>query len=436
MLQLTGASALAAPFIRPARAATTLRLAIWDHWVPGANEVFDQLALAWGEQNSVEVIVDHITHVGAKLEVTTAAEARARTGHDAISLPTFFTSIHAGQLEPVDDLMAELSAKYGEPAELGSYLGKIDGTWRGLPTCTGWQGFAMNSRLDYYEEFAGLDLKALFPAGERDQAKIDEAWTYASFLEAAKKLDAAGHAWGNPIGATGDSQNWIGPVFHAFGSQVMDADGNITLDSDATREALAFMEELASVMPDDVYAWDDAGNNRWLISGKGSGISNSPSPWAVAKRDAPEVAEQIWHHDMPGGPNGRYIGGSPMFWGIWEFSNEKQAAKDLMLHMLQKEQQAALIQASQGYDLPPFPAFSDNPVWPESGPPAGTLYNYPPRGNETFYIAGFPAPPQVCGQIYVQGLFGNLVAQVTQGGMSHGDAIAWAAGEIEGFQKR
>jgi hypothetical protein len=134
MLQLTGASALAAPFIRPAHAATTLRLAIWDHWVPGANEVFDQLALAWGEKNSVEVIVDHITHVGAKLEVTTAAEARARTGHDAISLPTFFTSIHAGQLEPVDDLMAELSAKYGEPAELGSYLGKIDGTWRGLPT--------------------------------------------------------------------------------------------------------------------------------------------------------------------------------------------------------------------------------------------------------------------------------------------------------------
>ena len=54
-----------------------------------------------------------------------------------------------------------------------------------------------------------------------------------------------------------------------------------------------------AVNPPEVYAWDDAGDNRWLISGKGSGIMNPPSTWAVAKRDNPKVAENCWTHPMP-----------------------------------------------------------------------------------------------------------------------------------------
>jgi hypothetical protein len=41
-------------------------------------------------------------------------------------------------------------------------------------------------------------------------------------------------------------------------------------DVDETRAALEYGKKLAAVMPKDVYAWDDAGNNRWLISGKGA----------------------------------------------------------------------------------------------------------------------------------------------------------------------
>jgi len=34
-------------------------------------------------------------------------------------------------------------------------------------------------------------------------------------------------------------------------------------------------------LPPDVPAWDDASNNKWLISGKGRLIMNPPSAWAV-----------------------------------------------------------------------------------------------------------------------------------------------------------
>ena len=58
---------------------------------------------------------------------------------------------------------------------------------------------------------------------------------------------------------------------------------------------------------------------------------NPPSAWAVAKRDAPQIAEQCWTHGMPSGPNGRFAPFLPYFWGIWNFSKNKPAAKSLLL---------------------------------------------------------------------------------------------------------
>ena len=56
-------------------------------------------------------------------------------------------------------------------------------------------------------------------------------------------------------------------------------------------------------------------------------IMNPPSAWAVAKRDAPQVAEQCWTHGFPVGPKGRFAPFLPFFWGVWNFSRTKEAAK-------------------------------------------------------------------------------------------------------------
>lgn len=430
---LAGAATLAAPYVKRAYGAGTLTLAMWDHWVPGANDVLAKMAKQWGDENNVEVVADFITSQGDKNLITLAAEARAKSGHDVLSMPTFQVAVHAEQLEPLDDVMKQITDTFGEVSVLGSYLGKIDGTWRAVPTSTGSHSYPMNSRLDYFKDIAGIDLMEIFPAGERDQAKIDKEWTYANFLTIAEKLSKGGHAFGNPIGQTSDSQDWLGPLFFSFGSRAVDEKGDIVIDSQETREALDYLKRLTQFMPKDVYAWDDAGNNRWLVSGNGSCIQNPPSPWTVAKRDAPDVAKQIWHHDTPSGPSGRYRGSLPYLWGTWSFSPNKQAAKDFILWSMQKDQQSKLIQASQGYDMPLFRSLYDNPIWVNAEPPKGTLYNYPLRGNEEFFIAGFPAPPQVAAQVYLQALFPNMLAKVTQENASYDDAIAWATDELQGY---
>ncbi len=91
---------------------------------------------------------------------------------------------------------------------------------------------------------------------------------------------------------------------------------------------------------------------------------------------------------MPKGPKGRFVGQLPQFYGLWQFSKNKSAAKDLLLHISQKESIAQLVEASVGYDLPSFKSMYDLDTWKKVGPPVGTVYSYPPRGDEQTSIAG------------------------------------------------
>ena len=101
---------------------------------------------------------------------------------------------------------------------------------------------------------------------------------------------------------------------------------------------------------------------------------NPPSAWAVAKRDAPQVAEQCWTHGFPAGPKGRFAPFLPYFWGIWNFSKNKAAAKSLLVHLSQPAAAEKMVAASGGYDLPSFEKLTTFKTWAEEGPPKGTLY--------------------------------------------------------------
>jgi hypothetical protein len=432
---LTTAALTAPPYVRTSYSAGQLEVGLWDHWVPGANDTSKKIIEDWGKANKVEVKIDYITSIGFKGILTGQAEARAKVGHDVYDLPTWQTSILRDSLEPVDDVVNQLIKKYGPYSPDAEYLGKHDGTWYAVPGPIGSHTYPMVSRLDYFKQYAGVDLQKLFPASpQRDKALV-ESWNYDNFLTYCQKLHAAGHEFGNQIGPTSDAQDWLGPLFMSFGAVMVDKKGNITVDSDATRQGLEYMKKLTQYMPPDVYAWDDAGNNRWIISGKGGAIQNPPSAWTVAKRDRIEVAEQLWHHDTPRGPHGRFRGSLPRMIGVWNFSKRKSAAKDLLLYMSQKEQVHQLIDASQGYDIPLNPSFADNPIWATIGPPVGGQYNYPVRGDEFVMVCGYPAPPDIAASIYTQALIPNMVARVTQADESFDDAIKWAENELEGFMR-
>ena len=430
---LATTAVLAAPYVRGAYAAGTVTMGCWDHWVPGANNTLTKICNEWGEKNKVEIKIDYITSQGEKDKLTAAAEAQAGTGHDIMSHRDWNIRIHQRVLEPLNNIVEEMIKKYGPISPVAEYLAKNKGSWYGIPTTVGSQVKPCQSRFDLFKEHAGIDLQAMFPADETkwDKAQTDK-WTYDAYLEAAQKLHKAGFPVGIPMGQTSDAVDTVGAIFNAFGVVMIDDKDNIKVNSNETRAALEYMKKLMAVNPPEVYAWDDAGNNRWMISGKGSSIMNPPSSWAVAKRDNPTVAEKIWHHPMPKGPKGRFVGQLPQFYGVWSFSKNKSAAKDLLLHISQKEQVAQLVEASFGYDLPSFKSMYDLPTWRSVGPPTGVSYGYPPRGDEQTSMFGHPARAEVGAQMYNQAINTVMVAKVTQGNEKLDDVVKWAEKELEG----
>ena len=429
------ATAVFAPFIRTSHAAGKLEVGFWDHWVPGANDTLTKLCNEWAAKEKVELKIDYITSQGNKNLLTIASEAQAKSGHDVLAFPTWQPADKFKDLEPVDDLMKTLTAANGAVSPLIEYLGKAGGHWVAIPATPGSQIKGPCGRIDLLTQHAGLDVVKMYPAGAAPDKALSEAWTWDAFLAAAEKCQKAGFPFGIGLGQTSDSVDSMGALFNAYGAQLVDAKGNITVNSDAVKQVLEYMKKLVSALPPDVFAWDDASNNKWLVSGKGALIMNPPSAWAVAKRDAPKIAEQLWTFPTPRGPKGRFQPYLPYFWGVWKFSKNKAAAKSLLLHISERSAVEKMVAASQGYDIPAFGKLNDFKAWAEEGPPKGTLYNYPPKPGQVLSISAFPAPPRIAAQIYTQAITTKMVAKCTQGGESIDKAIAWAASELQGFMR-
>src|SRR3984893_12233483 len=315
------AAAVAAPYVRTAHSAGKLTVGFWDHWVPNANAASQTLCEEWAAKNKVDVQVDYVTSQGNKNLLTIAAEAQAKSGHDIFAFPSWQPSDHVKTLEPIDDVMAELVRQNGAVNKTVEYLARFTDRWVAVPYCVGSQIKGPCSRIDLMKKHAGIDVQAMYPAGAAPQA---DGWTTDTFLKAAEACHKGGVPFGIGLGETSDSVDTVGAFFLAFGAEVVDAKGNVVVKNDNVRQVLEYYKKLMAFLPPDAPAWDDASNNKWLVSGKGALIMNPPSAWAVAKRDAPEVAEQCWTHGFPVGPKGRFAPFLPYFWSVWNFSKNKE----------------------------------------------------------------------------------------------------------------
>ncbi|MGC1887272.1 MAG: extracellular solute-binding protein, partial [Stellaceae bacterium] len=334
ILQATAATALTAPFVHGAYAAGKLSFGVWDHWVPGAAEQLKKICAEWAAKEKVDLNVDLITSNGDKDLLTLMAEGQARAGHDMMGLRTWYVSGQADNFVPVDDIVLPVIKEYGPIAQASEYTGKIDGHWMAVPTSYGNGSLPPCARIDYMKEYVGLDVQKMYPAGAPPDKELVETWEWNNFLKAAEKCFKAGHPFALGISTCTDAINMAGAVFHSFGADLVDAKGDITVKTDATRQTLEFFKQLAKSLDGDVYAYDNASNNKALVSGKSALIFNPPSAYAVAKRDQPKVAEQLWTFHSPKGPQGRYDPCNPYFWAVWNFSQNIPATKSLLTYLM------------------------------------------------------------------------------------------------------
>jgi len=432
-----GAAATALPLvhIRTAGAAGKLSCALWDHWVPAGNDAMRKLIAAWADKNKVEVQVDFLTAIGNKINITMAAEAQAKTGHDIYAFDMWSVHEYADSLDPMDDIMKVFIEKYGKIGYAYEYLGKTNGSWKAVPVAWGSAPLTSCARISMFKKFANVDVTEWFPARPATP-ETSKDWTYDTQLRIAEACTKGGFPFGMGCGTTTDSNQTWGATFGAFGADLVDAKGNITVDSDNVKAALDYAKRMVAFLPSDTVSYDDASNNRALISGKSAMIWNPPSAWAVAKRDAPQIAADCWTFPNPRGPAGRKVPMRPYFFGQWNFSQNKAAGKDLLAYLGAREQMETLTTAVAGYDIPPYLSMSDFKIWEEVEPPKGTVYNYPirPWHDAEYYITGSSGPPEIGVLAWNRGLIPTMVSKLVAG-QSIQQAIDWAKDELEGFRR-
>src|ERR1700757_4126633 len=113
-----GAAAAAGPFfhVSPARAAKTLKILQWSHFVPAYDKWFNnEYTKEWGKKNDTEVVVDNINL--NLIPSRAAAEVSAQKEHDLVMFLAP-PSVYEEQVVDMAEVYAECEKKYGKAVDL------------------------------------------------------------------------------------------------------------------------------------------------------------------------------------------------------------------------------------------------------------------------------------------------------------------------------
>ncbi len=332
-----GAAAGVGPFfhIRPARAAKTLKILQWNHFVPAYDTWFNgDYVKAWGEKNDTEVVVDNINL--ALIPSRAAAEVSAQQGHDLVMFLSP-PSVYEDQVVDMKDVYAECEKRHGKPIDLA-----VKSTY--------------NPKTKKY--FAFSDSFVPDPINYRSDLWGDVGMkpdTWDDVRVGGKKIKDKHHI---PVGiglsAELDTAMAMRAIMYSFGASEQDAEGNLTIKSKETLEALKFVKALfEDAMTPEVLAWDASSNNRQILAGRSSLVLNAISITRTGENDKLPIHEKIALAKAAQGPV-RRIGLEHVMdcYVIWKFSANIEGAQKFLIDYIDNFKDAFL--ASQFYNFPCF----------------------------------------------------------------------------------
>jgi multiple sugar transport system substrate-binding protein len=192
-----------------------LRIMTWAHFVPSYDQWLDNTYVKrWGEENDVEVKVDHINN--ALLFGTGSSEVAAQSGHDLfwfISPPSSFQK----QTVPINDLVQEVTKKLGpltKVAKKSTYNPKTK-TFYGFPET--YAPDPVQYRKSYLQE-AGDSLN-----------------TWEDLRKGAAKLKATGHPVGLGMSNEIDSNMMLTSLLYCYGGFIQNEENRIVIGQGSNR---------------------------------------------------------------------------------------------------------------------------------------------------------------------------------------------------------
>jgi len=364
-----------APAFAAKRTLTSLALSLF---VPAGDEMFDQIMKEFGKQAGCDTRFDTVaTH---EVPPKVASEAAAGAGHDLWNIWEAYGFLHRRSIIDLDDLLEPIDREqtfFAGPKECHF----IEGHWKLGPYY--WFAMPQNVNIKHWKD-AGLEVPT----------------TWGELHERGKILKTLGHPIGIPISqkSTDGNHDWWTCLW-CFGGKVFEKDNiTIAINSPGVRAWLEFSRDLYNdCMTPEVLTWDDAGNNRFILSGKGSWVLNPISIWNLARTKNMPIFKDIKHFPSLTGPTGRHNATFNHGWAITKFSKNEELAKDFLRYFYQPENYARWVRACKGFVMPTTAKVMEKTehIWKDE-PDIACLPGEAPYvhsqgwpGNPTQYVAAF-----------------------------------------------
>jgi len=413
-LGTTVAAATAAPHLwrRPAWAqAKEVRVLAWTHFVPAYDKWFDGFAEQWSTKNGVKVTIDHVPHLQIPAKI--AAEIATQSGHDIVQLVGTGTEKWGTALLDVQDVADKLAKKHGGWTPLADNYCKLgNNKFHAIP--------------DFFIDFPGLYRKDLWTE-HAGMPNGPESWE--DLHKGGQKLKAKGFPIGIGLAHHDDSRASWRAILWSFGGSEVAKDGKtLTYDSKEVREALKFNKALfKDCMTPEVLAWDDASNNRFLASGRGSWIHNPISAYRSIEGQNKELAEKIFVQMSPKGPATRRSFANCRAYGVTKFSKNADASKAFLEALVDNYREGA--KASTGYNMPFLKSFAKPPLPIISEDPKLKPLE---QDAEYHFTTGYPGPlTPAADEVYQQFVMVDAVAQFSTDKMDLEQTVKWGNDKIK-----
>src|SRR5437868_9880950 len=333
-------------FLFPERAAAqqkTLKILQWSHFVPAWDTWFNgTYTKDWGQKNNINVTVDNINLVD--LPARGAAEAQARKGHDLVM---FLSPPAAYEKQVIDmaNVYKEVERKHGKKIDLAHKS-------------------TYNPKTKKY--FAFSDAYTPDPGNWHKDWWTDAGYangpdTWDDLRAGAKKIkDKTGHPCGIGLSQELDTSMAMRALLWSFGGAEQDANGNVTINSKQTIDALKFMKAVfeESETP-EVFTWTPPSNNQAMLAGRTSFVMNAISISRQSERDKMPIDSKIMVSKALKGPVRRIAAEHVMNCHvIWEFAENKEGAQQFLIDFMDHFHEGFV--AGQFYNFPCFPSTVPN----------------------------------------------------------------------------
>lgn len=332
-----GVAASVGPFFHttPARAAKTLKILQWSHFVPGYDKWFNnEYTKDWGKKNDTEVVVDNI-NLGL-IPSRAAAEVSAQKGHDLVMFLSP-PSVYEDQVIDMKDVYDEVGKKHGKPIDLAVKSTYNPKTKKYFAFSDSFVPDPVNYRTDLWSD-AGM---------------MPDTWDNVR-IGGKKIKDKTGIPVGIGLSAELDTAMAMRAIMYSFGAHEQDAEGNLTVKSPQMLEAIKFVAALfKETMTPEVLAWDPSSNNRQMLAGRSSLVLNAISVTRTGENDKLPIHEKIGLAKSAKGPV-RQIGLEHVMdcYVIWKFSDNIDGGKKFLVDYIDNFKQGFM--ASEFYNFPCF----------------------------------------------------------------------------------